>query len=124
MSESLDIPAMAEVLHRKVAAVHGVKGRNLTQSVSRAGRNLPRRVRVQASEVAEATGMLGHPKLEPMLDTKAIKTAYKDVLAHLNGVDVTGERQKRILRSIGLIVCQVAFVIAVYVSVLVWRGLI
>ncbi len=122
MSGAFDIPEMAEHLRQKLLGVHGVKGRDLAQSVARAGRMLPRRLRHSAQRLARAEHMVGHPKLEQMVDRSGLRAGFSALTAHLDGIDVAGRRKKRALQLLGLLVCQLAVIVALLLVVLRWRG--
>ncbi len=101
-----------------------IGGKGLAVKVRRAGRRLPKQVRVAAAVLIQATEMAKSARLMHQIDEEMVAEAYDICLRHLNGqrsenprkVFVTG-----ILASIAFILLVVA---GLAMAVAWWRGLI
>lgn len=83
---------------------------------------MPKPVRRQGDIVARAEAALGNPKLEPMIDTKAVRQARDAVSEHLDSIDVADLRRGRLLGLAGVIVFNLIVTSALFVLWLVWSG--
>ncbi len=117
MTEGEDISARIAELRRLLREVHGIRGRTLDRALVRSRLFLPRRIRHAARRLAEAEPLLGHPKLERMIDFAALRAAHEEVARHLKSVDAADLRRGRLLGMAGAMAVNV---IAVAVLFLVW----
>ena len=97
---------------------------SLARAMKKAGRRLPRRVHKQAAILVEAEQRAGHPKLAMMLDAKAIERANSAVQEALNAIDPADRRKGLILSTLGMVSFHLIAVFAIFVAVLIWRGLV
>lgn len=123
--------SMGKDIHQQVAALQasleeklGVRGRTLQAQLRKAGRRLPRHVRRDATYVAQSVALADNPKLARMVDEARMMRAHKNVMAHLNTINVT---ERRVTAALNLI-ASIAFVLlvtaALVLFVLVQRGLV
>lgn len=129
MSSSIYRGAMGMTLQHMVDEVREglkdklrVRGRSLGAQVRKADRLLPRRVRSDATYLAQAVGLVDNPKLARMVDMPKARQAHRNVLAYLEGVDMTAQRRGMALS----IVASIGFALLVtgilVLFVLVQRG--
>lgn len=100
----------------------GVRGRDLTQALRRAGRRLPRRVRAQAAVLAAAERQSGHPRLARQIDRHRMQKAFDAVRDHLRAIDVADARIARWLSIAGSLAFNMIAVTAGFVLWLWWQG--
>jgi len=80
-----------------------VRGRSLEAQLRKAGRTLPRHVRRDATYLARALPMTANPKLARMVDLRQAQRAHKNILAHLQTVDIGAQRRDAALSLIASI---------------------
>lgn len=122
MLDPKDIAAKSLAIRALLEAKLGVKSRNLSQAMRRAGRLLPRGVRAQGAVLAQAEVRAGHPSIARQLDAATVQSAYSDVTAHLRSIDAADARKGRILGLAAAVVFNVLLVIAAFIIWLWWRG--
>jgi hypothetical protein len=122
MTQAPDPAAQAAALQAKLREVHGISGRNLRQSLARARRVLPRHLRKAGLEIVEAEALVGHPKLERMIDGPRLAAIQKDFEANLDAVDVARMRSDRRLNMAARIAAYVLIVAGAFISWMVWAG--
>ena len=118
MLDHKDISAKSLAIRQQLEAKLGVKSRDLSQALRRAGRRLPRRVRAQAAVLVAAEKRVGHPKLARQMDGGAVREAY----AHVRAIDGADARKGRILGLAGVIAFNLLLIIVAFVIWLWWRG--
>jgi len=100
-----------------------MRGAGLSDKLRRAGRRLPKSVRLAAEALAQAGEMAKSPRLMHRIDEERVAEAYDTCLRHLGAVD-PGDRRRGMLigmaASIAFSLLSVAVLVAV---VLWWRGL-
>lgn len=110
--------AVQRGLHTKL----GVRGRDLSQVLRRAGRRLPSRVRRQGHSLARAEFLAKNPKIAAQIDPAQIQSAYDAVTRHLASIDVGKNRLDRWLGVAGTIAFNLLIIATVFVFFLWWRG--
>lgn len=122
MTTADDLSARAASLKQQLRDVHGIRGRDLAHSLRRARRVLPRRLRPMSAEIEAALSVVGHPKLEPMINDKRLNALCDALQEELDAVDVTERRRTRLIghaaRSLFYVLC----VGVVFISWMVWAG--
>jgi len=99
-----------------------IGGRDLRAKLARGGRQLPRRVREAAVQLALAAEKAKNPKLLGQIDMTAVADNYDLCLRHLMTVDPRSRRKAyfaSIARSVGFGVVTLALAIT---GLLAWRG--
>lgn len=99
-----------------------VRGRDLRQSLKRAGRRLPRGVRKRGAALMRAEMLAHNPKTARQVDADAVERDYEAVRAYLLSLDVTEMRKTRILSLTGAIVANLIVVAVLFIVWLWWRG--
>lgn len=99
-----------------------VRGRDLRQSLRRAGRRLPRRVRKWGAELMRAEMLAHNPKTARQVDAQSVQQAYDSMCAHLEAIDVNERRKARFLGLAGAVVANIIAVSVLFVVWLWWRG--
>ncbi len=122
MLDHKDIATKSLTIRQQLEAKLGVKSRDLSQALQRAGRRLPRRMRMQGAILVDAEKQAGHPKLARQIQDGAVRDAYTQLTAHLREIDAADARKGRILNMAGLIAFNLLFVVGVFVIWLWWRG--
>lgn len=111
---------VADLMEQKLR----LRGSGLAEKTRKAGRLLPKKVRLAAQALAEAAAMAQVPKLYLQLDAEKIAADYDICLKHLGAVQA-GQRGKSLLVSIASGVAFSLLAVAVLVVVVVWwRGLV
>ncbi|WP_420862440.1 hypothetical protein [Algirhabdus cladophorae] len=101
-----------------------LRGRSIAVTAQKARRDMPPKLRKKAAFLVDQATLAQSPKLNRMMDVKAIEDAHLALVDHLEAIDPKDRRRGAVLGwlgsvSFGLIVLAVAVV-----SVLVWRGFI
>ncbi len=107
------------------AALEGklrVRGRSLAAQIRKAGRLLPRRVRSDATYLAQAVVLSENPKLQRMVDMAGAKQAHRRVMGFLEGVDPGARRRTAALNMAASIAFALLVTGALLLFVLVQRG--
>ena len=84
-----DISRTADLLGEKL----GARGRDLSAALAKARHRMPRRIYRQASRLAKAEPLAGHPKLRLTLDAEGLHAAASEVQAHLTAIDLADRRK-------------------------------
>ena len=99
-----------------------VRGEGLAEVASRAGRRLPKHLHLAVATIIEAEEMQQHPRLERLIDARAVSRANRKLRAFLDRQNPSAARRGEILDM----VAKIAFVfVVVALSVfffLLWRG--
>ncbi|WP_299676498.1 hypothetical protein [uncultured Roseobacter sp.] len=114
------LPALREALETHL----GVKGRSLAQQIKRAGRRLPRRLRVQAGMLAQAEAAAGNPRLLRQLDEARLTRALDALSAYLAGIDRAEARRTRMISIAAVIAFNLILLFTAVVVLLRLRGVI
>jgi len=101
-----------------------VGGKGLAAKVRKAGRRLPRNVRIAAEALVQANDMAKSARLMHQIDEELVAEAYDICVRHLGRVDLA-DRRKGVAVGIAASVAFSLLVVAGLVGVVVWwRGLI
>ncbi|MDW3225067.1 MAG: hypothetical protein R8G34_19635 [Paracoccaceae bacterium] len=122
MQDPLDIETKALSLQSALEKHLGVKGRTLQQSLRRAGRRLPKRLRGQAALVAQAQDLQGNIKLTRQFDVSAIEHAYTEVSEYLAKIDRSDARRARVISVLAVLAFNFILMFAAIVIYLRMRG--
>ncbi len=99
-----------------------VRGRSLAVQVRKAGRRLPRGVRRDAQFFVQSIGLADNPKLSRMIDMHRAQAAHRNIMSHLETVDVAAERRATALGILASITLAILVIGIVLLYVLVQRG--
>lgn len=122
MTGTDDIKSESAALKSQLRDVHGLRGRDLSSAVNRGKRKLPRSVRKDGQQVADALGKLGNPKLERTVDLKQVRAAQSRVKAHLSSVDVADQRKGFWLGLAGTIAFNLLIVGLIFFGWMIFTG--
>jgi len=100
-----------------------VRGPTLADRVRRAGRRLPRRVRLAAAVLVQAGEMAGNPRLMHQIDPAVVAEAYDICVRHLGGVDLADRRRGVMVGIAGSIAFSLLAVAGLLAGVIWWRAL-
>ncbi|WGW05592.1 hypothetical protein [Tropicibacter oceani] len=100
----------------------GLKRGGLALRARRARGRLPRAVRRDLQEVAQAAHLSGHPRIAPTIDAARVDGACARALRYLEGDALREARKTRAIGLVAGIAVKVLIVVGVVVWV-VWRGL-
>jgi hypothetical protein len=117
-----DVATKLQTLRRQFEAKLGVRGRDLSDGVRRAGRRLPRRMRRQAAVLVEAERMAGNPRLVRRLEPATFDRAYDGLMRYLRGIDPADQRRGRMIVLASGLAFNLLLVIVGLVVWLWWRG--
>lgn len=102
----------------------GVGGKGLAVKLRRAGRRLPKNVRVAAEVLVQASEMAQSARLMHRIDDGLVAEAYDICVKHLGGAHGP-DRRRGVAAGIGASIAFSLLVVAgLVLAVLVWRGLI
>ncbi|WP_400082589.1 hypothetical protein [Yoonia sp. R78084] len=122
---------MAETMRQLVDEVRAalqdklrVRGRTLEKQLRRAGRQLPRHVRNDATYLAQAVALSDNPKLARMIDMAKAKKAHRNILAHLETVDIGAQRRNAALNMLASVMFALLVTGVLLLGVMWLRGFI
>lgn len=122
---------MAKTLQQMVDEVRAametqlrVRGKSLDAQIRKAGRLLPRRVRHDATYLAQGATLAENPKLSKMIDMAKAQKAHRSVLAYLDSVDIGAQRRDAALNLVASIAFALLVTGVLLVFVLWARGFI
>lgn len=119
---ALTIEDMVAELREAMAEKLRVRGRSLEAQVRKAGRRLPKRVRRDATYLAQSVTLADNPKLARMIDLPRAARAHRNVLDHLDTVNIGAERRLAALGVLASIAFALLFTAILVLIVLVQRG--
>lgn len=101
-----------------------VRGTGLGAKVQRAGRILPRNIRLAGRRLAQAAAMAQNPKLLPQVDEGKVAADYDLCLRHLSGLSLWDRRKAAATATASSIIFILLAVALLTAGFLRWRGLI
>lgn len=117
-----DMAAKSRKLRGLMQQKLDVRGRDLRQSLRRAGRRLPKAVRKRGAALMRAEMLAHNPKTAQQVDADAVERDYEYVRAHLASIDVNEMRKTRVLSVTGTVVANLIVVGVLFIVWLWWRG--
>lgn len=99
-----------------------VRGRSFADQVRKAGRSLPRGIRRDATFLAQTVTLAENPKLARMIDMPRAARAHRNVLEHIETVNIAAERQQIALGIAASIAFALLVTALIVLFVLVQRG--
>ena len=102
----------------------GLRGKTLAAQLRKGGRLLPRRIRYDARYLALVVTLADNPKLVRMIDQAKVKQAHRNILAHLNEIDLAAQRRDTALTIAAAIAFALLVTGVMVIFVLWWRDLI
>lgn len=109
----------ADALAEHMSAQLRVKGDTLADVTARAGRRLPKHLRREAEKISAAEALTQHPRLERLVDEKALKRSERKLRKFLDRQDPKAVRRGEFLdflTKIGLVVFVVALALFYYLT--------
>ncbi|WP_246139395.1 hypothetical protein [Falsiphaeobacter marinintestinus] len=122
MSEHDQIPDQIETTRALMRQKLGGGGATLKDALRKRGSRLPRRVRSQINELAEAETFATHPRLRFTLDATALTKAATGAQDHLNAIDLSDRRKGWWLGMLGGLAFNFLLATTLLIIVLIWRG--
>lgn len=119
---SVAVQQMADRVAQLMEERLGIGGQDLSASLRKGGRLLPRRVRESAHLLADAAEKARNPKLLGQIDMGAVSDAYDACLKHLTTIDPADRRKSVFSGMIGFIGGGIFFLAIMIIAVLAWRG--
>lgn len=113
----------ADMLSDLIRERLGFAGDSLSAQVHKAGRTIPKHIRRDLMQVADAVDISGHPKLSRQVDDKKLARAAERASTWLLTYDRAGKRRGAALDLLAVIVFNLVLVAAVFVGILLWRNL-
>jgi hypothetical protein len=99
-----------------------IKGRDLSDRLSKGGRKLPRKVRAAAEGLALAAEQSHNAKLLVQIDEELVARNYDICVKHLTGLNRWDKRKGVLLGLTASILFSLVAVVALLIGVLIWRG--
>ena len=122
MQVQQDIAGRINAIEELLSAKFGVKKRGLRKMLSRTGRRLPKAMHGRAEMLLKAQKLAEHPKLSRQIDHRALVKAQKELVAHLEAIDVRDRRKGMLLNLAGDLVFKMLLVGVAFVGWLWWAG--
>jgi hypothetical protein len=122
MINDKDMAAKSRRLRGLMQQKLGVQGRDLRQSLRRAGRRLPKGIRKRGAALMRAEMLAYNPKTARQVDADAVEQDYEAVHAYLSALDVDEMRKSRILSVTAAVVANLIGVTVLFVLWLWWQG--
>ncbi|WP_395543769.1 hypothetical protein [Neotabrizicola sp. sgz301269] len=119
---AVTITQMADRVSSLLEGRLGARGKTLGDKVRKAGRRLPRRVRVAAAALAEAAEMAQNPKLLVRVDEAQVAQNYDIVVRHLGGIDRGALRRGAVMNFLASVAFSILIVGLGLLAFLIWRG--
>ena len=119
---AVTIQQMAERVTSLMEERLRVKGTGLHEKLRKGGRLLPRKFRIAADRLADASEMSKNPKLLMRIDEAAVVEAYDICSKHLTKIDAAHRRMTGILGTASSLAATLLFVGLIVMGVLYWRG--
>lgn len=98
------------------------RGNGLSEKLRKAGRLMPRKVRVAAESLAQAALMAQNPKLLRQIDESLVADAYDICVRHLGAIPAGYRRKSTIIGVVSSIAFSLLAVAGLVAVVLYWRG--
>lgn len=118
----MDITARTERLAQLLEERLDVRGKGFDAKLRRAGRLLPRHLRIKGRLLADANARSNHPRLLRQLDEAALDLAVTDLENYLLSIDPWDRRKNIAVNTSAGMVFNLLIVVAVVLAVLLWRG--
>ncbi len=115
-------PEMADHVAQLLDDRLRLRGSGLAEKLQNGGRKVPAKLRDAAQQVLISAEMAQNPRLLPQIDQAALTRAYDTCLAHLGGIGRTDRRRAAWSRFGTSVLLSTAAAVALFVTVLVWRG--
>ncbi len=119
---SVAIQQMADRVAQLMDERLGIGGRDLSASLRKGGRMLPRRVRESAELLATSAEKAKNPKLLGQIDMGAVSDAYDACLKHLTAIDPNERRRSTLSGMVGFVGGGIFLLAVGIVALLAWRG--
>lgn len=117
-----DLDSLASELSALLARQAGARGPTLAVQLKRADRLLTRRARKGGQAVVAALELGGTPRMQRMIDERAVRRGARDLRSHLKTLQPWDRRKGQVLGVLGAISGGIILITAVTVAVLAWRG--
>jgi hypothetical protein len=102
----------------------GIRGKDLSEKLRRAGRSLPSAIRAEARFLDSAAKQAENPKLLVQIDDARVAEAYDACVRFLNEVGRAERRRALLLNMLTSVAFSLFAVGVLLLAVLYWRGLI
>ncbi len=119
---TVTIQQMAERVAGLLEERLSVHGADLRARLKKAGRRLPRKVRLAGDKLAEGLDLAQNPRLYMQLDQAEFARAYDVCVRHLGAIDVKHRRAGILVNLAGSAAFAVLVVLIGLIAVLYWRG--
>ncbi len=100
----------------------GIRGKDLATKLRHTGRMMPKRIKLEANFLAEATALDTNPKLSRMVNHERVVEAHQACMAFLETVDAADRRKGVVLGILGSLAMVLVVVTVLVLGVLEWRG--
>ena len=117
---AVTIDRLREILAERL----GSAGTSIEHALHRAGRRLPRRLRPAAQIVIAAERMAANPRLAPRIDVARLDRAAADLTDWLMTQNPRDRRRAAVIDTTARIAFALLVTAGLFISVLVWRGLV
>ena len=123
MLDQADLKAREARLCGQIEVAFGVKSDDLSVAMRKIGRRLPKSVHAAAKRFSEAARMAAHPGLRHVGNAEQAEKAYQIVADALSAVDPADRRKAFAINVLATLAFNMLLVLALFVTVLVWRDL-
>ena len=119
-----DVGVKADELSALLQERLGFRARDLHHALRKAGRRVPRRLRVEGEYIALAQHMELTPKLAKQIDSARVAAGYRDLKRFVEEINPRDRVNDGLLSIIGPQALGLIVLFALSLVVLRWRGLI
>ena len=102
----------------------GIRGKILAPKIRRAGRLIPKKVRLAAEQLADAEKKLQNPKLLKQIDEDSLAQSYYLCRIHLEGINRAATKSNKRADLLSSIAFNLLFLFILVTALVLWRGLI
>lgn len=111
---------VTELMRRRLQA----RGADLAEVLRHRGGRLPRKLRREASILAEAELLANHPRLQARLDQGGASRAGRALITYLEPLGQQERRRRLALSILGGLAAAMLAAIGLVLALLIWRGVV
>lgn len=117
-----EIEAKIETVQDLLREKLGIRKRNLSRMLQKAGRRLPKRLHGRVQALIDAQALAQNPKLAKRLDKASVTQAFDEITAHLRKIDVAQRRKDVLLGLAGTVAFNMLVLGVAFITWLWWQG--
>jgi hypothetical protein len=119
-----DLARLSERLTQLMREKMDIRADSFPAALRRAGRRLPPALRREGQVIRIALEQVQHPRLARIADGAGAARAARRIEAYLAQLDPAADRARRRIFLAADVAFRIAVVLALFITVLIWRGLV